>query len=377
VSVSLNIVAFDVPYPPDYGGVIDVYWKLYWLKKQGVRIHLHCFTYGRPEAGELDALCEKVYYYRRRTGLLSNFSLLPYTVRSRTSGELRRNLLSNEHPILFEVLHTCYLMNDPRLSHRLKIYRHSNIEHEYYAALAGSERNFLKRWYLRLEALKLKRFEKVLRNADVILAVNQRDTAYFNGKFPSAKSIFLPSFHPYGEVQSQTGRSDYVLFHGNLAVSENYEAAGWLADHVFPALDCQVVVAGKRPPAFLREKLKKLSNVRLVDSPSGSEMERLVKEAQVHVLFTIQPTGLKLKLLYALFSGRFIVCNGNMLAGTGLSAGSTLFPEEDAEGMIGRIRSCLETDFSAELAEERRKLVIPFENGVNAQRLADLLKTVP
>lgn len=37
----LNIVAFDNPYPPTYGGVIDVYYKLKSLAETGLKIHLH------------------------------------------------------------------------------------------------------------------------------------------------------------------------------------------------------------------------------------------------------------------------------------------------------------------------------------------------
>ena len=67
----LHIVSFDVPYPADYGGVIDVYYKIKALADQGVSIILHCYQYGRPEQKELEGLCEKVYYYPR---LLKAFS---------------------------------------------------------------------------------------------------------------------------------------------------------------------------------------------------------------------------------------------------------------------------------------------------------------
>ena len=114
----INIVSFDVPFPANYGGVIDVYYKLYWLKQAGVKVHLHCFTYGRKPAKELDELCEKVYYYKRKTGVTSALSFLPYTVKSRLSEDLATNLLSNDYPIIFEVLHTCYLLRDERFKTR-------------------------------------------------------------------------------------------------------------------------------------------------------------------------------------------------------------------------------------------------------------------
>jgi len=36
----LHIVSFDVPAPPSYGGVIDVYYKARALADLGVKVHL-------------------------------------------------------------------------------------------------------------------------------------------------------------------------------------------------------------------------------------------------------------------------------------------------------------------------------------------------
>ena len=120
MNTHLNIVSFDVPYPPNYGGVQDVFYKIFWLNKYGVKIHLHCFKSNRIESKELENLCEEVFYYQRNTSWISNFSLLPYTVKSRPIKELKRNLLKNNFPILFEVLHTCYLLKDFEFLERKK-----------------------------------------------------------------------------------------------------------------------------------------------------------------------------------------------------------------------------------------------------------------
>ena len=58
----LNVIALNIPYPANYGGVIDIYYKLVALHQNGVRIVLHCFEYERPHAPELEEVCLKVYY---------------------------------------------------------------------------------------------------------------------------------------------------------------------------------------------------------------------------------------------------------------------------------------------------------------------------
>lgn len=371
MSHSLNIVSFDVPYPANYGGVIDVYYKLYWLKKLGIKIHLHCFSYGRKPSKELEELCEKVYYYERKIGIFANLSLQPYTVKSRQSKQLEENLLANDFPILFEVLHTCYLMDDERFKNRKKIYRHSNIEHDYYNELSKTEKGFAKKIYLKIEAVKLKRFESVLQAADLILAVNQKDADYFKEKYPTVKSEYLASFHPNSKLTISAGKGDYILVHGNLSVSENYEGASWLIKNVFSKFELPVIIAGLNPPEFLSRLIENYSNIKLVNSPSEAEMKKLLQEAQVHVLYTAQPTGLKLKLLNVLFQGRFVICNTHMVSGTGIEENPTLAIADSARQFSLTIKDKFQKEFSSDLFTEREKLIRNFDNELNAKKLIE------
>src|SRR6187402_2760586 len=108
----LHIISFDVPFPANYGGVIDVFYKLKALHAQGIKIHLHCFEYGRAEARSLESICEKVYYYKRSMDKKLLFNPLPFVVITRSSEKLVENLLRDKHPILFEGLHSCFHLSD-------------------------------------------------------------------------------------------------------------------------------------------------------------------------------------------------------------------------------------------------------------------------
>ena len=124
----IHIVSFDIPFPANYGGAIDVFHKIRCLHNSGIKVILHCFEYGeRKPSQELENLCSKVYYYKRNMSFLNHFSTLPFNVKSRINNELKINLLKDSYPILFEVLHTCYLLTDNDLKDRIKLYRHSNI----------------------------------------------------------------------------------------------------------------------------------------------------------------------------------------------------------------------------------------------------------
>ncbi|MEO6844599.1 MAG: mannosyltransferase, partial [Ginsengibacter sp.] len=82
--------------------MIDVFYKIRALHKIGVKIHLHCFEYGRGRQDELKHYCEKVYYYQRET-LSAGIPLrLPYIVSSRINPLLLKNISKDNYPLLLE-----------------------------------------------------------------------------------------------------------------------------------------------------------------------------------------------------------------------------------------------------------------------------------
>ena len=71
----LHIVSFDVPYPPNYGGIIDIYFKIKELHKLGVEIYLHNYlSEDKNEQVALEKYCKKIYYYKRKNIFSSSIS---------------------------------------------------------------------------------------------------------------------------------------------------------------------------------------------------------------------------------------------------------------------------------------------------------------
>jgi hypothetical protein len=365
---AINIVAFDVPYPPNYGGVIDVFHKIRTFHEKGVKVHLHCFEYGRGKQPELLKYCESVSYYKRNMSPLGVFSKLPFIIKSRVSKDLENNLLKNDHPILFEGLHTCYLLKDKGFKSRIKIFRESNIEHEYYEHLAKSEKNRLKKWYLKTEVLKLKNFERIVKYADLSFIVSEKDWEYFCTKYPDNKNFFVPSFHSGSEIKVKKGKGEYVLYHGNLSVSENYEAAKYIITNIFNDVKVPLVIAGLNPPSFLVELIKQSNHVKLIANPSNKEMKDLIANAQINFLYTSQPTGLKLKLLNVLYHGRFCIVNPHMVWGT------TLGPICEVGSSELELKKLLTEKFNKEITDKeinnRESLLFEnYSNDVNFDRI--------
>jgi hypothetical protein len=364
----LHIVSFTVPFPADYGGVIDVFYKLKALHAAGIRIHLHCFSYDREPAAELDAYCESVQYYARRTGMASQLSVQPYIVQSRKSGELLKNLLADDYPILFEGLHSCYLLGHKALRNRRQYYRESNIEHDYYYHLYRSENQMLRKTYFLAESLKLRFFQQKLRHATAMLVVSASDRKYLAECFPEQRVVYLPSFHGNQHLQALPGRGKYVLYHGNLSVSENEEAAEYLLTEVFSKISIPFRIAGKNPGSRLTKLVELNPHARLTANPSAEEMDRLIREAQVNLLVTFQPTGLKLKLLNTLYNGRWLLVNRNMLAGTGLE--KLCETADTAADLREKLTSLFSHEFHPDQIRNREQILSTrFSDEVNARAL--------
>ncbi len=365
----LHIISFNVPYPPDYGGIIDVYYKIKSLSEAGVKIILHCFQYGRDEAKELEELCSEVHYYPRKRSFITIFSKLPYIVRTRKDSKLLKNLTDVIAPILFEGLHSCYYLNSPHIGAYTKIVRTHNVEHDYYRHLARSEKNPRKKIFYEQEAIKLQCFEKRLKNIDHIISISPNDNRYFNNRYNN--STLVSAFHPFDEVRVKAGKGDYILFHGNLGVAENQKAIKYLMEKVFTEITLNFMIAGKNPPKWLIDKCMVTPHITLIANPDKEVMDSLISDAQINLIPSFQPTGLKLKLINSLYVGRHCITNSPMVENTGMEGLCNI--ANSVRDMIRLIQEKFEEEFTYEEIE-RRKLILgsKLSNQKNAEKIIEL-----
>jgi hypothetical protein len=365
----LHIITFDVPYPANYGGVIDVFYKLKALHTQGIRIHLHCYEYGRAEARSLESICEKVYYYKRNMSKQLLFNTLPFVVVTRSSEKLIENLLRDKHPVLFEGLHSCFHLPDERLSERIKIVRTHNIEHDYYKNLEKVERSFFRKTYFKMEAKKLERFEKVLSKATHIAAISIADRDQLSQRYQNVHHV--TAFHPNDAVKIIEGRGEFCLYHGNLEVGENNEAALFLVNNVFSKIKIPLIIAGRKPSQELKMAVEKHSHIQIKGNINTLEIDELIKNAQVNILPTFQSTGIKLKLLAALFNGRHCMVNSPMVADTGLEELCTI--RDEAEEIVKELPELFKKQFDMNEKQKREKVLREsFSNEANVKKLMEL-----
>ncbi len=365
----LHIICLNVPYPVDYGGVFDLFYKLPSLQQQGVKIHLHCFDYGRGQQNELNKYCESVNYYERIRGHKSVSSRLPYIVASRKNEQLFTNLLKDDYPIFMEGIHCTALLNDERFSKRRKYVRVHNVEYQYYQDLYKSASQIFKKIYFLAESRLLKKYEhSIAIKATAFWSVTQKDADVYREKLGCKNIELLPLYLPLSwKVQSLEGKGNFCLYQADLSVAANEKAAIWLLENIFNKTSAPFVIAGKNPSDKLEKIVHSHTHACLAANPSEKEMQDMIAKAHINILPSFHNTGIKLKLLNALYNGRHCVVNTATVEGSGLESLCNI--ADTAEDFIQQISSLLTTPFEQNEINKRSNLLTTmFDNEANAKQ---------
>jgi glycosyltransferase involved in cell wall biosynthesis len=367
----LHIITHDVPWPADFGGVMDLFYKIKTLHENGVKIHLHCFVNKRKPQPELDKYCETVYYYNRKKDLLHFSFSLPFIVSTRKSAALLHNLQNDNYPILIEGIHCSYFLHSGKLTGRKTIMRLHNAEFEYYRHLALNEKDPFRKFYFERESRLLKKYENQLAKKVGIAAVSNEDVQTYQKLFNATHIFHLPVFLPYVDAVGKEGNGCFCLYHANLSINENEEAATWLLQNVFNTIDVPFVIAGKNPSQKLEFLAHQQANTCLVANPSDKELHDMIAKAQINILPSFNNTGVKLKLLNALHNGRHCIVNKAGVQGSGLDKLCTI--AEDVDDFKMAVKYLYPIPYANEENEKRQKLLLQlYNNQKNADKLIEI-----
>lgn len=306
----IHIVSFDVPFPPDYGGVLDVHLRAKGLKQLGYTVILHCYEYGRGRNHDFSGIADEIHYYDRNTGLKSLFSKLPYIVKSRNSEALLKRLSEDEHPVILEGQHSTFWAKELSKNNRLCAIRMHNVEWHYYRDLAEDAKTYSERIYFRMESRKLRKHELQLKKIP-LLCISKSDLDYYRNL--GFHAVYLPvTINPDLVLSPLEGKS-FALYHGNLSVSENQEAIERLIrENKREKFDLPVIIAGKNPNPILVKKIR-AQGWECIANPSDSELNDLMRSCSMHLLIGFKTTGIKLKVLRALLTGKPCIATKEMV----------------------------------------------------------------
>lgn len=308
----LHIISFDNPFPPFYGGVIDVFYKIKALHTIGVKIHLHCFVDKIPESCiELNSITEKVYFYKSSKNPFLFFSRIPFSVISRNNKELLKNLNRDVAPILFENLKTTFLVNRDSLPEHKKVLRLQNIEQDYFLGISKTEQSIIRKISYYFESLKYKVFEENIIKFDKVFSISKFEDEYISSKFHN--SVYIPVFHGNTEVIPLTDFGEYTLYHGDLKTADNKEVVRFLVSVFKDIPTAKLVIASGTNQKFVSQLIAKQPNIHFELISNFEHLQQLLNKAHINISWSFQKSGTKLKLINSLFNSRFSIINENIV----------------------------------------------------------------
>lgn len=368
MSKNLHLVSFDVPYPPNYGGVIDVYYKIVELHKLGVEIYLHTYLLKKEnKQPKLNRFCKEVFYYKREKKLTDFFSSKPFRIKSRENLNLIENLKKIEAPIIFDGLHTAF----PLLKFNFKnVYvRTHNIEHDYFKGLAKSQKNIFSKLIYHLEASKLEKFEKNLDKVKGIFAISPFEFNYFKKKYNN-NSYYIPVFHEAKFTQENTNRSDYILFHGDLRVSDNIKSA-MSCINIYKDSPYRLVIASSQKATEIEKITREYDNIDFQHIATNKQLKLLIQKAKINFIYTHLKSGIKLKLLNVLYNGGHLLTNKKMVEDTGLE--ETCAIAKNKKDFLRQTNLLFQKDFSETELMKRKELLSKFNPEQSAKAIVNII----
>lgn len=334
---------------PNYGGVIDIHYRLRALHDAGVRFCLHVWYKGAPpDPALLLPYSEQVFFYPRIPPLRYRTLSLPYMAGSRISPELNNRISTDRAPVWFEGLHTTGVLDRGiDIGKRKLLLRSHNLESMYYQELAGAEPNWLKRTYLQYEHRLLLSYEQqVIPRMDHVFSISREELPALSRLNPS--TTWLPAFVQFRNQKITRlpvpDPEDFrILYHGNFQVPENLRNARWLA-HLFsqaPIPGVVLVLAGKGLESLT------FPGPAVELHPNPERMDAVLDTADLVVIPGKQESGVKIKLLESLAAGKRVLAAPAILTGSGLERDVPVFHSEKElmEKIIQAQRGEMETEF--------------------------------
>ena len=308
----LHIISFDNPFPPNYGGVIDVFYKMKSLHQLGFEIYLHCFYEDRNEVSdELKAITKAVFLYKKNRNPLFLFSAIPLSVISRFHNDLVRNIESIEAPILFEGLQTTMIINKVKLGTRKLFLRLHNLESNFYAGMSKNETSLLKKVLYYLESKKYISYQSKIAQFDHVFTLSKQEFEFVKTK--TEKVSYIPVFHGNEKFNSLSEYGNYAFYHGDLRLPDNKKAVSFLIQLFQKIPDYKLIIASSNGKEFVENQSKMAKNIEFVAIENEVHLTSLLANAHINVMLSFQQAGTKLKIVNSLFKSRFCLINNNMV----------------------------------------------------------------
>lgn len=400
--MKLLVVGNRVPWPLHDGGAIATYGMLRSLAENGAEVHF--FTFNTKKHFAENATIEKyfgfckVYLQPLDAGVKAVKALLNlFTGKSYHMERYEDNvasvalgrLMDDEafDAVLVEGLYSVpvYLRAVSARKHRTPAaYRAHNLEYQIWARLAAASPNPVKKWYLGLQANRLKKFEQRTWSAfqAIVPIVTTDEIAikkYLNRTIAKSSNKQIPAIQTYQPGIAIERPFAFIhqplsLFHiGSMEWQANEQGVLWFLQKVWPLLlvkypQAQFHLAGKG----LSKSDPRFFQTGVVNHGEVPDAEDFMHQHGIMVVPIQAGSGIRIKTLEAMALGVPVVSTSVGAQGLSVTSGTEMFIADQPQQFADAIATLLANPAQAQTLTTQARAYVEQHHNLK-RNTADLL----
>lgn len=332
----IAVVSGFIPYPPVFGGAIDIWERIKGLHALGHTVDLIVTDKNNPTQAQLTemALYTNCFFYARRQNKWQQlFFKLPLQMLSRKS--LSSIQINKTYDLVILESEFCWPITlNKTINYKKCVVRVHNIEHHYFKSLGKSARTLKEKIYYKIEALKIKQFSTLIFNkVNKLWFISKDDLKRVN--LPN-KSVFIPFPINDAFISPEVKPEENVVFMGSLFMQNNIFGLDWYLQNVHPLLIKQlpkyhfyIIGSLKEDNPEIQKKYNNIPKVTfVVNTPC---LKAFYQKASVFINPMFHGSGVKVKSVNALVNGLPLVSTAVGAEGIGLTNDMFFYAETTEE----------------------------------------------
>jgi len=243
------------------------------------------------------------------------------------------------------------------------VMRSHNVESEIWERLAANESNPLKKFYLGLQAGRLKQYELAqLHRYDAIVPISPDDEVKMKAMGSPVRMFTTPcgsDLDRYEPYQKSQPKPNTIFFIGGLDWLPNQEGVKWFVQDVWPSLkakypDIEFYVAGRNMPNWMNE----LSGNGVHILGEIEDALGFIAENGIMIVPLFSGSGMRIKIIEGMAMKKAIVSTSIGAEGIAHSDGLNISIANNKREFIDKLVQLLADDSRvAALGENARKLI--------------------
>ncbi len=254
-----------------------------------------------------------------------------------------------------------YLETIRKHSNAKIILRAHNIEHLIWERLEQSEKNPLKKLYLKHLSRTLKHYElTILNEYDGIVPITKKDAVFFESNssvpvFPVSFGIDLQKSKP-GKIE----KAEHALFHiGAMNWLPNEEGVKWFLDRVWPLVhhdmpEIKLYLAGREMPEWLQNL--NLKNVIILGEVPDAR--QFIESKSISIAPLLSGSGIRIKIIESMAMRKAVISSSVGAEGINYTNGRDILIADTPEEFYNAVKLLhTDQDKTRMIGENARKLI--------------------